>query len=435
MTDYTSEYVGFDLLDVEGGFINPNLALLQEKFMDHDTFVLQGGTRSGKTYSTILFFLGNMIAMSGVKYAIIRQSMPVLKATVIPDFIEIANKLGIYDDRNYNKSDYIFSYNGNSLHFVSAEDEGKMRGLKSDVLYINEAPELDWEPVRQLLMRNSSKAIFDYNPSYDESWLYDNIMTREGVAFLKTTYNDNPFVTQKQIDELNFMKENDPEGYSVYGLGERAETQGGVYGNFMKIADDLFPKDADVFCVDFGWHPDPTAMTRKKYIGREIYVKELLYMHKIGTLEILITLFDNGYVDGHHVLIADSADPQAISSLRHGIKDISPSTVIEALKTLGLLELHHNNIDRIMDFALAGVTVYGSLRGQGTIKSGIREVKKHVIKATSSSENLWDEYRKYMYKKDRNTGRFTGEPIDKNNHLLDCIRMSSLAKGRYFNIN
>lgn len=434
MIDYTDTYVNAKNVDVNGESVNPNLALLQNKFGNHDIFVLQGGTRSGKTYSTILFFLGSMMAYSGVKYAIIRQSMPVLKATVIEDFIDISTKLGIYDERHHNKSDQIFSYNGNTLHFVAAEDGGKMRGLKSDVLYINEAPELDWEPVRQLLMRNTSKVIFDYNPSYDESWLYDNIMTRENVAFIKTTYLDNPFITQKQLDELEFMRQNDPEGYAVYGLGEKTEVQGSVYNNFMEISDDDFPKNADIFAIDFGWHPDPTVITRKKFIGREIYVKEVLYKHKIGVTEILIALFHEGYVDSHHTLIADSADPQSISSLRHGVQDISEGTLIELLGDLGLLEDLNDMIIPLMEFIRGGVTVYGSFRGHGTIKAGIREVKKHVVKVTHSSSNILEERKRYMYKKDRATGRFSGEPIDMHNHAMDCIRMATLAKGRYFEV-
>lgn len=432
MVDLTDKYTKQDWFDKSGNKVNPNLAMLVNEFNNYDIFVLQGGTRSGKTYSTLEFFGGNMMKYGGVKYAAIRESRPVLKSTLVEDMKEIFTKLGIYDTKNHNKSDQIFSYNNNSLSFISGEDEGKIRGLKSDVLYINEAPELSWEPVSQLLMRNTSKVIFDYNPSYPESWMYDRILTRDNVAFLKTTYKDNPFVTQKQLEELEWMRENDPERYKVFGSGERGEKQGQVYNNFISIKDDEFPDDANVYAVDFGWHPDPTAILQMKFVDRQIYAREIAYHQRMGVMGIFIFLFINGFRDGFDTLIADGADPRSISELRYGI-DTTEEALIEFCADLEVLDLVADRIPTLKEYIADGIAVVGSLRGRNeTIRPGIRRVKEHVVKLTESSRNAWLEYSNYVYKVDRFTGESTGTPIDKHNHLMDCLRMATLARGRFF---
>lgn len=434
--DYTDDYVGYDIYDDEGKFINPNLALLLDKFSEHDVFVLQGGTRSGKTYNVILYFLVTMMVTSGVDYVIVRQSTPTLKRTVVKDFIEIATNLGIYDDRFFNKTDLIFSYNRNTLQFISGEDESKLRGVKSHVLYINEAPELSWESVQQLLFRNTNKVIYDYNPSYGESWLYDNILIRESVAFLKTTYKDNPYVTQKQIEEIESLAMTDPEGYRAFGLGERIELSGTVYNNFVAIEPENFPYEkCNVFVVDFGFSPDPTAITKQYHTdGLDIFVTELMYMNEARTEDILIALYVGGHKDNIHTLIGDGADPKMIADLRYGIPDISIETLIDRMGQLGILGAYEKELLEVQKFCQLGVNIIGSgaIRGAGSIKAGIRAVKRHILKVPTTDENIWHESKRYMYKMDRQTGKFTGEPINNYDHLMDTIRMGVLGRGRYF---
>src|SRR5690606_25727562 len=224
--------------------------------------------------------------------------MPTLKGTVMQDFIDIGYKRKLYRKANHNLTESIYRHEGNMVRFFGADDEEKIRGRKRDILYMNEAPELSWDVVQQLLWRTSSKIIIDYNPSMLDSWVYDKILTRDDCVFIKTTYKDNPFLTKGHIADLEWMRVNDPEQYLIFGLGEKGEVKGQVYKHWKRIRDNAFPVSANVFVVDFGYSPDPTCISSFKFDGFDVYCKELVYQKELLYIDIAIHLFYQGYNDG-----------------------------------------------------------------------------------------------------------------------------------------
>jgi len=90
--------------------------------------VMQGGSRSGKTYNILIWFIVKLLQENGKTLTIVRQSLPSIKGTVLRDFIDILVKLNIYSENNHNKTDQIYSLNGNIIEFVSADQPQKIRG-------------------------------------------------------------------------------------------------------------------------------------------------------------------------------------------------------------------------------------------------------------------------------------------------------------------
>lgn len=441
MVDLTDTYVNKDWFIPDGEDskgnpkkkrISPNLAFLMNEINDFDTFVFQGATRSGKTYA-ILMYIWNFIDnyYPDISVTVVRQSMPVLKGTVIPDFIDIGKMAGLYDKSNHNLTDQIYTHKGNTVSFVAAENIEKLKGRKQDIVYFNEAPELSWGQVQQLLFRTTGKKFYDYNPSYPESWMYDNILTRDNVAFIKTTYQDNPFLSQAQIDEIEWMKINDPQQYVIYGLGERGESANQVYNNFRKIRDEHFPdREAKVWGVDFGFTQDPTAIAKSRFIDNKIYVKEIAYERGLQNYDIMILLWLNGYKDDEHTLIVDSANPQDISVMRNGI-DLKDDFILNRIYQLGYEKPTDEEFASLRKF-MQGITVYGAIKPPGSILSGINKLRGYQVFAPQSSTSLWKEYSNYKWMVDRLTGKPINKPIDKHNHLLDLIRYKAICEGRYF---
>lgn len=389
---------------------------------------------SGKTYATLQFIWMNMVQASGVKYSIVRKSMPLLKGTVIPDFVEIGQEGGLYRVSDHNQTEQKFKHEGNDLWFFSGEDEEKLRGRKQHFLYLNEAPELEWESVKQLLFRTTGKIVLDYNPSYPDSWVYDNILTRDNVAFLRTTYKNNPHLSERQLDELEWMRINDPQGYLVYGLGERGEIQGQVYNHFKRIHDKQFPKHAEIFSLDFGFSDHPTAIIRGAIEGRTIYVKELVYESGLSNEEIIIHLFFNGYDEEKgHILIADSANPKDISDLRYG-HPLEQEYINEKVAAMGYRYKSSAQMEKLKKMLDNGIVVVGAIKGQGSVRSGIKAVRSMEVLMTEGSTSGWKEIVKYKYKIDKWTGKYTLEPIKEHDHIMDCIRYMALGNGRQFNI-
>ena len=67
--------------------------------------VNQGGSRSGKTYSILQMLVVIALQERGKVISIVRKSLPSLKMTAYRDFMEILEKMELYDEKHHNKSD------------------------------------------------------------------------------------------------------------------------------------------------------------------------------------------------------------------------------------------------------------------------------------------------------------------------------------------
>jgi phage terminase large subunit len=59
--------------------------------------VHQGGTRSGKTYAIVQYLIYKITtAQEPLTISVVRKTLPALRRSVMRDFINIADKIGIY---------------------------------------------------------------------------------------------------------------------------------------------------------------------------------------------------------------------------------------------------------------------------------------------------------------------------------------------------
>ncbi len=124
--------------------------------------VQQGGTRSGKTYNILLFLIFEYcLKNTGKTITISRKTFPSVRATVMRDFIAILKQYNLYTEEYHNKSSSEYNLNDNLVEFISVDQPQKIRGRKRDLLFINEANELDYEDWHQLIFRTTEKIILD----------------------------------------------------------------------------------------------------------------------------------------------------------------------------------------------------------------------------------------------------------------------------------
>lgn len=433
MVDLTEKYTELSKkLAARGEIYNPNYLMLKHEMGNYRYYLLQGGQRSGKTVSTVQILWWLMEQYSGIEISVVRESMPTLKATVLTDLIEWGLKAGLYKDSLHNKTEgWYRDTKGNKIDFIGAEDEEKLRGRKRDILYVNEAGNLSWEVIEQLRGRTNGIIIMDYNPSYPESWIYDRIMPSDRCAFIKTTYKDNPHLTANLLEDIEDMRINDPDRYRIYGMGERGLIRGQIYSNWVEIPDKQFPKDANLYVVDFGYSSDPCAIVRGKIEGKTAWFQEKVYRTGMTNIDIGIALFFEGCTD-KCVLIADSAEPKSIGELRNGW-DLKDDDIAERAAELGYEFSSREQFQRLQKVLKDGYHVYGAVKGQDSIRTGIQRVQQYNVMVTSGSKNIWKEYSKYKWKEDPHTGKTLPIP-DKRcaDHGLDGIRYLATSHGRLF---
>jgi phage terminase large subunit len=340
--------------------------------------VNQGGSRSSKTYSLCQLFIAHCLTEPKQRVSIVRKTFPALRNTVMVDFLEVLNELGIYSKAAHNMTNNTYTFpNGSQVAFFSTDDEQKLRGRKHSIVWANEANELLQEEFMQLNMRCEGKFFVDYNPSDATSWIYD--LPEDDVVVIKSTYKDNPFLPDSIIRQIENLKYTDEALYQIYALGERARSRSNIYANwsFTKERPTKF-KDY-VYGLDFGYN-HPTALVRIYWHEDDLFVEPVIYQSYLTTSD-LIDKFKQLGIEETVEIQADYSRPEIIAELRNAGYNV-------------------NNANK-------------------EVKQGINYVKMFRIFA-KDDENLIKEYNNYMWKKVKDL--ITDEPIKLHDDAMDAIR-------------
>ena len=352
--------------------------------------VHQGGTRSGKTYA-ICQYIAYLLTTSKepLVISLVRKTLPALKGSIQRDFLSILEQTGIYYDGTHNKAENTFRYGQHLVEFLSVDEPQKIRGRKRNIAVLNEANELLIEDFRQINMRTTDYMVIDFNPSDPIHWLYDEIIPRSDCDTWITTYKDNKFLSKELVFEIERMKDRDPDYWRVFGEGQRAVFSARqIFSNWNFIPHGDFPEmdleNEAVIGLDFGFSADPSAACIIFKKGDKLYIHEILY--KTGmTNQDLANFLKEKNLD-RTLLFYDSAEPKSGEELRR-----------------------------------MGIYAKPAIKGQGSISAGISLLKEFEVYVSEESTNLAKEYSSY-YWEELKDGTIINKPIDRFNHLMDCIR-------------
>ncbi len=356
--------------------------------------VFQGGSRSGKTFNILLWIIFSYCHQNKNKtISICRKTLPSLKASVLRDFLEILRSNELYSELYHNKTSNEYWLNGNLIEFFSLDMGSRVRGRKRDLLFVNEANEIDYESWSQLLFRTDGGIIIDYNPHDQFHWIYDKVLDRDDCQLHISTYMDNPFISKTLRDEIERLKITDPEYWRVYGLGLRGQNRSLVFK--FNITDKI-PEEAKLLAygLDFGFSNDPSSMCATYVLGDDMYVEELLYTTGLTNQDISRE-FEKLGLDRRDEIFADSSEPKSIEELYR------------------------------MGWNVKGKKKY-------EINYGIDLIRRYRLNVTKDSTNAIKELESYKFIEDKN-GNATNKPLDKNNHFCDSLRYSVVHKLSYPN--
>jgi phage terminase large subunit len=276
------------------------------------------------------------------------------------------------------------------FEFFSIDDAQKRRGTKRDILFINEANELTWEDFFQLQIRTTTQIFMDFNPS-EYFWYNDKLQIRDDVKTIHSTYKDNPFLNQDQINEIERLQHTDHQYYQIYALGQFAGAMDRIY-SFTPVDD--IPVDVAKLValgLDFGFTNDPTSLIEVWKHEDNLYLNELLYDKGMTNQDIAEAMKEYN-VDRFIDIIADSAEPKSVEEISRMGFNIKPAQ-----------------------------------KGPDSIKNGIDILKRHKLHVTKDSINLIKEFNNYKWVTDKD-GNKLNKPIDMFNHALDAVRYVALNK-------
>lgn len=365
-------------------------------------FILTGGRGSGKSFE-VGRFTSLLSFESGHKILFTRQTMTSAHLSIIPEFQEKIDLLGLNDFFEVNKSEIKNKKSGSEIIFKgiktsSGDQTANLKSLQGVTTWIlDEAEELTDETtfdkinlsIRQKGKQN--RVILILNPATKEHWIYRKFFENEGVSegfngtkgnvtYIHTTYLDNlDNLDESFLDEVERVKINNPKKYKHVILGGWLDKAEGVVFTNWKFG--AFNPDnlQTSFGQDYGFSIDPTtlvevAIDRNKKI---IYVKEHLYKPKLTTSEIAHI---NKSICGNKLIVADSAEPRLIDEL-----------------------------------AGKGCRILATTKGAGSISAGIALMQDYEI--VVDGENIGRELNNYVYT-DKGSKLF----CDNWNHGIDAIR-------------
>jgi len=354
---------------------------------DKTIISLQGSSRSAKTYNVLIFLIAYLLQHANTRLSIVRKTLPAIKGSVLIDFKEILYKLGVWQDKDFNKTELIYKFpNGSWVEFFSTDNEQKIRGRKRHILFVNEANEITLLEWQQLKMRTTQFSIIDYNPSFSEDhWIETENQDKDTYHFI-STYKDNPFLEQKIIDDIEKLRDKNKSLWTVYGLGQRAVIEGRIFDSYEIVESIPFHVHWKRIGQDLGYSSDPTAIVAVYIFEDILYLDELCYRTRMLTNDIIKVLKDEC---SNEKIISESADPRLIDEIYN-----------------------------------AGVNIHAVEKGAGSIKAGLTKMKEYKIKITKRSTNLKKELDNYVYAQDKE-GKYLNEPIDSYNH---CFTGETLIK-------
>lgn len=346
-----------------------------------------GGTSASKTISILVWLIDYCQRPQGRHklVTVVSESYPHLEGGAMLDFENIMKDRGYWKDSRWHGTKHTYTFEtGNKIEFKSIDNYGKAHGPRRDVLFINEANNLEYKVADQLITRTREIVWMDWNPS-EEFWFYTEMLpNRKDIEFITLTYKDNEALDQTTIDEIEAHRHN-KNWWLVYGLGQLGEVEGRIYTGWNVGLDEI-PHGARLERrgLDFGYSIDPAAIVDVYYYDGGYILDERLY--NIGQSNRRLATFLQNLENQQALLVADSAEPKSIDELRsYGIQ------VLEAQK------------------------------GPGSVNQGIQFVQDQKISVTRRSVNLIKEYRKYMWKTDKD-GNILTIPEDGNDHALDAVR-------------
>ena len=352
----------------------------------------RGGTRSTKTYSALQFLVFLAVGLARkLVISVVSETLPHLKKGAIRDFERILQDEGIIggslrDDARWNATDCFFTFaSGTIIEFFSADAPGKVHGPSRDILFINEGQNIRWETANQLMIRTREFVIVDYNPTH-EFWAHTELAPDPRFKQIISTYKDNRFLTQAQVEDIEKGKKN-ANWWRVYGLGLTGQLEGVVY-QFEQI--DEMPDSPGLIRVgglDYGFTNSKTAgvdiladVRRKR-----LYLDEMFYGSGMHNFDIIAALNAHGFPKNGPRLYADCAEPKANSEIK-----------------------------------LAGFNVWPSDKGK-EITFQISWIQGWDIYVTKTSTNLIHEFRNYLWDTDRDGNRLN-HPIKEFDHAMDAFR-------------
>jgi len=384
--------------------INPNLThLYQSLKKGYRGSILQGSSRSGKTFSSIHFIIKLCaIHKKPITINIVKETYNSFKTTLYDDFNRILPEFGLYSPFLDKKEVDSFKILGHKINLLGADKPSKFHGASCDYLWFNEMLDISNDIFDQSEMRCREFWWGDFNPKVSQHWVFQKVINRPDITTLRTTWEDNPYITKAERSKIlsyEPIEKNikagtaDDYNWKVYGLGIGTPPEGLIFKYVNYI--DQWPIDiAPIHGLDFGFTVDPSSLVKVGENKTDIFLELLMYEPT-----------DNASII-HDYAIANS------------ISTAIPCTADSSDKYTGE---NKGTVEMVRDLKLKGWKIKKVSKTQ-SIMYWINRMKEKRINIIKNNLYQYAKTEQENYRLKSVNGIAINQPIDKFNHFWDASR-------------
>ena len=374
--------------------------------------VVKGGRGSKKSKSTALDYIYKMLKYPWANLLVVRRFSNTNKQSTYTDLKWAANRMKVSHLFKFNESlpEITVKKTGQKILFRGLDDPLKITSITVDNgllawLWLEEAYQVENKDKFDTLVESIRGSVDDknffkqitvtFNPWSERHWLksafFDEETRFNDVFADTTTYRDNEWLDQQDIDRYEDLWRTNPRRAAVVANGDWGVAEGLVFENYtirdFDIVSTIKRVGETTAGIDFGFTHDATTFPRLAVDleNKELWIYAEHYEYAMTTDDIYNMIVEADMKNAW--ITADSAEQRLIAELKaKGISRITPS-----------------------------------VKGAGSINAGIDFMKQFKIYIHPSCVKTIEEFDTYIYKQDKD-GKWLNEPVDANNHIIDAIR-------------
>jgi phage terminase large subunit len=388
--------------------------------------VLKGSRGSKKSKTTALWYIYHLMKYPQANLLVVRKVYETLRTSCFQELLWAIDRLGVSELWTFTYSPLSITYTptGQRIIFKGLDKGIKVTSVAVSKGYlcwvwIEEAYEITNEEDYDMLdmsIRGSlpstdglfKQFTFTFNPWSADTWLksrfFDN--PAPNVWTGTTTFRDNDFLDDADIQRYLDWYKRDPRGARVVCDGEWGIAEGLVYNNWeeLPIGFDInaILKRDNIKCtygLDFGYSISYNAFVAVAVDmnTREMWVFDEMYSRGMTNVDIGRTICQMGY--GKVEIWADRAEMKSINELQNGLIEEVPQdngTIIH--KKWQLPNIHP------------------AMKGNDSVANGIQRLQSFKIWVMPKCRNMITELNNYAWAVDKD-GKHTGKPIKEWDHL------------------
>lgn len=366
--------------------------------------VYYGGRGSGKTR-----FIFDKLVLKGLRekrtILLMRKTTANCKYSVWKELKEAVARFKLTKYFTFYESDYsaICQLTGTVFRCQGLDNAEKIKGFSeiSDVL-LEEATEFSPEDfelidgtVRSVKYALPLQIYFLFNPISKANHVYkrfgfDTGIVPDNTFILKTTYLDNPHLSEDYIRRMENMRTTNPTRWKIEAQGDFVSLDKLVFHNYR--VEEFNHADISgelIIGMDFGFINDVSTIVASvldEANGRIYVFKEWGATGKTND-ELAKIITSLGF--SKSTIIADAAEQKSIEEIRRlGITRIKPC-----------------------------------VKGPDSIIHGIQKLQNYEIIVHPNCGEIITEFENYSWQKNKD-GEYINKPIDDFNHYCDALRYS-----------